>query len=246
MIYRSRICRGCGISFTPATMGQMLCPNCRPKVRSMRDVTCASCGILFQTNGTRTMYCPDCRKARKAKASYDCRRRIRQGKQRKIGSQDHCKLCGAKYTVEGGLQMYCRECSERINKERQRLSAIDRYNAKKNEINPARNANRKETPKERELNTRIPAEPGPVAKNISRKKSGSFEVKCYRNSCAYYLGTYDTLEAATSSRDRFLSAPSDADLATIAHDIRSENSCRKQQSYLRLYGEKLKGGHKNE
>ena len=71
-------------------------------------------------------------------------------------------------------------------------------------------------------------------------ESGAFEVRCYRNNRSYYLGTYDTLDAATSARDRFLSAPDDADLEAVADTIRDENSAgRRQQSYLRLDGEKL-------
>lgn len=216
----------------------MLCSNCRHKERPLRDVVCASCGKLFKTNGTRTMYCPDCRKERRAKASNDFRSRSRHGNSRKIGSQDYCKRCGAKYTVEGGLQMYCRECGEMINKERQQAAAIRRYNEKKDELNPKRNENRRETPEERKLNTRSAEEPASVAKNIMKKSSGSFEVKCYRHSRSYYLGTYDTLEAAISARDRFLNAPGDADLVTVSAGIRAENSGRKQQSYLRLLRDK--------
>lgn len=240
MIYRSRICRGCGITFTPATRNQMFCPNCRHTDRPMRDVTCASCGKLFQSNGPRATYCQECRKERRTKSQQDFRRRSREGKHRQIGSEDYCKICGAKYTVEGGLQVYCSACGERINRERQQAAAIKRYYAHKDEINPARNAKRQETPVERKLNTRVPAETGAVAKNISRKKSGSFEVKCYRNNHSYYLGTYDTLEDATSARDRFLSPPDDADFVAVAAAIRAENSaCRRQQSYLRLDGGKL-------
>lgn len=239
MICRSRICRGCGITFTPATRNKMFCPNCRHADRPMRDVACALCGKIFQTNGTRTLYCPECRKERRTKASQEFRRRSSEGKHRKIGSQDYCKACGDQYTVEGGLQVYCKACGERINRERQQAAAIKRYCAHKDEINPARNAKRKETPVERTLNTRSPSESGAVAKNISRKKSGSFEVKCYRNGSSYYLGTYSTLEDATSARDRFLSSPDDSDFVAVAAAIRAENSGRRQQSYLRLDGEKL-------
>lgn len=157
-----------------------------------------------------------------------------QGNARKIGSQDYCKLCGAKYTVEGGLQIYCAKCAEIINRERQRAAATARYHEKKDEINPKRNAKRRETPKERSLNTRIQSTEGPVAKNISRKKSGAFEVRCYRNNRSYYLGTYDTIDAATSARDRFLSSTDDADFVAVAAAIRAENSGRRKQSYLRL------------
>ena len=239
MIYRSRICRGCGITFTPATRNQMLCPNCSNQDRRQtREVACASCGKMFLTNGPRATYCPECRKERRAKAEEDFRRRRSQGNTRKIGSQDYCKLCGAKYTVEGGLQKYCRECSDKINKERQSEAAIKRYHEHKDEINPARNAKRRETPKERSLNTRTPSTSGSVAKNISRKKSGAFEVRCYRHNRSYYLGTYDTIDAATSARDRFLSSPDDADFVAVAAAIRTENSGRKQKSYLKLKGEK--------
>lgn len=235
MIYRSRICRGCGITFTPATRNQMLCPNCRRQDRRpTRDVVCASCGKVFASNGPRATYCPDCRKERRAKASSDFRSRSRHGNSRKIGSQDYCKLCGAPYIVEGGLQIYCAKCAEKINRERQNAAAINRYYEHKDEINPARNAKRRETPKERSMNTRIQSTSGSVSKNISRKKSGAFEVRCYRHGGSYYIGTYDTLEDATSARDRFLSAPDDADLAEVAAAIRAENSGMKQQSYLKL------------
>lgn len=222
----------------------MLCQNCRSQDhRPKREVACASCGNMFLTNGPRATYCPDCRKERRAKAQEDFRRRRRQGNARKIGSQDYCEACGAKYTVEGGLQKYCRECSDKINKERQSEAAIKRYYEHKDEINPARNAKRRETPKERSLNTRIPSTSRCVSKNVSRKKSGAFEVRCYRHGVAYYLGTYDTLEDATSARDRFLSSPDYADFVAVAAAIRAENSGRKQQSYLKLI--KLKG-EKNE
>lgn len=218
----------------------MLCKNCRSKDRRpTRDVVCASCGKMFLTNGPRATYCPDCRKERRAKAQEDFRMRRRQGNARKIGSQDYCKLCGEPYVVEGGLQIYCAKCAEKINRERQNAAATARYHEKKDEINTKRNAKRRETPKERSLNTRIAAGQDSVAKNVSRKRSGSFEVKCYRNNRSYYIGTYDTLDAATSARDRFLSAPDDADLAAVAAAIRAENSGRRQQSYLRLDGEKL-------
>lgn len=237
MISRSRICRGCGITFTPATRSQMLCPNCRHKDRRPeKEVACASCGKMFLTNGPRATYCPDCRKERRAKAQEDFRRRRRKGNARKIGSQDYCEACGAKYTVEGGLQKYCRECSDKINKERQAEAAIKRYYEHKDEINQARNAKRRETPKERTLNMRTDAQPGKVGRNIRRKRSGSFEVRCYRNNRSYYIGTYDTLDAATSARDRFLTAPEDADLDSVVASIRFCNSGRKQQSYLRLKG----------
>lgn len=237
MIYRSRICRGCGITFTPATRNQMFCPNCRHTNRPMRDVACSACGKLFKSNGPRATYCPECRKERRTKSQQDFRSRSREGNHRQIGSEDYCKICGAKYTVEGGLQMYCSSCGERINRERQQAAAIKRYYAHKDEINPARNAKRQETPVERALNTRSPSEQVAVAKNISRKKSGSFEVKCYRNNHSYYLGSYGTLEAAISARDRFLSAPDDADLQSVSASIKSENYGRRQQSYLLLKGE---------
>ena len=217
----------------------MLCQNCRRQDRRpTREVACASCGKVFASNGPRATYCPDCRKERKAKASHECRRRSREGNQRKIGSQDYCKLCGDPYIVEGGLQIYCAKCAEIINRERQRAAATARYHEKKDEINPKRNAKRRETPKERSMNTRIPSTSRCVSKNVSRKKSGAFEVRCYRNNRSYYLGTYDTLDAATSARDRFLSSPDDADFVAVAAAIRTENSGRKQQSYLKLKGEK--------
>ena len=200
MIYRSRICRGCGITFTPATRNQMLCPNCRRKDRRpTRDVACATCGKTFSSNSPRATYCQECRKERRAKASNDFRSRSRKGNARKIGSQDYCKICGAPYIVEGGLQIYCAKCAEKTNRERQRAAATARYHEKKDEINPKRNENRRETPEERTLNMRTDAEPGKVGRNIRRRRSGSFEVRCYRNGSAYYLGTYDTLEDATSA-----------------------------------------------
>ena len=105
-----RACIDCGVSFYGGP-DKLYCDACSVKRRSnvIRIRTCRICGVEFP-GGPRAFYCPNCRKERQKEAKS---RYIKNGSSRKIGSIDHCQLCGAEYSVTSGRQKYCSEECQR-------------------------------------------------------------------------------------------------------------------------------------
>ena len=104
-------CLMCGKEFDGPS-DAIHCPDCVKIIKNTHyhPRTCKSCGAHF-LGGGRASYCPACRAERqkKQKAEYEARKRA--GTVRRLGSIDHCAICGKPYTVEGGLQKYCPECA---------------------------------------------------------------------------------------------------------------------------------------
>ena len=65
---------------------------------------------------------------------------------KKIGSIDHCEICGKEYVVESGLQRYCKDCAEEAVKEIDRAQGRE-WNAKNREKLADRKKDRKENRK---------------------------------------------------------------------------------------------------
>lgn len=126
---RTKSCKRCGRTFTPASKYTYLCPDCHGDAKAsgvVRERICRTCGTPFP-GGPRAWYCPDCRAERKRSQQ---RRQARLGAARPIGSTDRCIRCGGEYTVVSGMQKYCPDCAPvAVNdtvKERKRKYAADR------------------------------------------------------------------------------------------------------------------------
>lgn len=106
-----RKCKNCGVEFVPQTEECYLCASCYEKAMSdnaHRRVKCWQCGKEFD-GFIRSRYCPDCTVERRRERD---RKRRREGTKRKLGSIDHCEICGKEYIVNSGLQRYCKDCAE--------------------------------------------------------------------------------------------------------------------------------------
>ena len=73
----------------------------------VKDRVCTVCGAVFQ-GGPKALYCPPCRLEINQERN---RQYKRDGSRRKLGSIDHCTVCGAEYIVESGTQKYCPNCA---------------------------------------------------------------------------------------------------------------------------------------
>ena len=106
------------------------------------NLTCETCGRSFR-GGPRARFCPLCRAERRREqdAAFKCRKR--EGKVRELGSSDVCVLCGQTYIVTGGNQRYCPVCAPDAVAAVDRLQGLDYYDDRKDEINPARNKERR-------------------------------------------------------------------------------------------------------
>lgn len=124
---------------------KVFCPECHAGLKAsptLAERTCRECGRAF-VGGPRAWYCPECREERKKEAS---RRHKKNGTQRKLGSVDHCEICGKEYIVEGGRQKYCKDCAEAAVKEIDRAQGRA-WNAKNREKLAAQKKERKENRK---------------------------------------------------------------------------------------------------
>lgn len=104
-------CLMCGKEFDGPS-DAIHCPGCVKIIKNTHyhPRTCKSCGAHF-LGGGRASYCPACRAERQKKQKSEYEARKRAGTVRRLGSIDHCAICGKPYTVEGGLQRYCPECA---------------------------------------------------------------------------------------------------------------------------------------
>ena len=106
-----RKCTKCGLEFE-GSYDSILCRTCAEE--SIRNVvrirTCTRCGISFP-GYPASKFCPSCSAARKKETNRAYLQRKRNGEARSIGSVDVCAICGAEYTVTGGLQKYCPDCA---------------------------------------------------------------------------------------------------------------------------------------
>lgn len=110
-----RKCKICGTEFVPQTGDRYLCSECYAKKMSenaYRRVKCWQCGKEFDGR-IRSRYCPDCAAERQRERD---RQRRKTGAARKLGSIDHCEICGAEYVVVSGRQRYCPTCAEEEKK----------------------------------------------------------------------------------------------------------------------------------
>ena len=82
---------------------------------------CRQCGRQF-LGGPHAWYCPECRAERKREQTNRCKR---DGAVRKLGSIDHCQICGKEYIVEGGLQRYCASCAAKHLKEVDNAASLE-------------------------------------------------------------------------------------------------------------------------
>lgn len=111
-----RKCKICGTEFVPQTGDRYLCSECYAKKMSdnaHRRVKCWQCGKEFD-GYIRSRYCPDCTAERRRERD---RKRRREGTKRKLGSIDHCEICGKEYVVNSGLQRRCKDCARIANEE---------------------------------------------------------------------------------------------------------------------------------
>ncbi len=110
-----RKCKKCGTEFVPQTEDRYLCSECYAKTMSenaFRRVKCWTCGKEFDGR-IRSRYCPDCAAERRRERDRQYRK---TGTRRKLGSIDHCEICGAEYVVVSGRQRYCATCAEEEKK----------------------------------------------------------------------------------------------------------------------------------
>lgn len=105
------------------------------------DRTCRECGKAFE-GGPRAWYCPACRMERQRMQS---REHKRNGAVRKLGSEDTCTVCGAKYIVQSGKQQYCPTCAPVAVAEIDRKQAMEYYVGNRETINPTRQERRRAT-----------------------------------------------------------------------------------------------------
>lgn len=84
---------------------------------------CVSCGEEF-IGGRSSKYCPGCKYERRIISGGKL---IQSGPSRKIGSIDHCKICGKEYVVNSGKQKFCPECiaAKKLQEEEKRKNGVD-------------------------------------------------------------------------------------------------------------------------
>lgn len=118
-----RLCIVCGAHFE-GDYGQTKCPPCAAASRAaavVRDRTCKQCGCTF-SGGPRAWYCPDCRLERQREQDRQ-RKRKPASAVRKLGSTDHCTVCGQPYIVLAGRQRYCKACAPEAVREKDRAAS---------------------------------------------------------------------------------------------------------------------------
>lgn len=126
---RLKKCLKCGKLFSTAKYEQALCDDCVAAAKSttIRPRTCCECGTTFD-GGPSARYCPSCRAIRKKE---NAKRYRQNGPARRLGSIDHCIVCGKEYVVKSGLQHYCPDCAEEAVRQLDR-EASKRWNAENN------------------------------------------------------------------------------------------------------------------
>lgn len=126
---RLKKCQKCGKLFSTGKYEQALCDDCVAAAKSttIRPRTCCECGTIFD-GGPAARYCPSCRAIREREAA----KRYRQnGPARRLGSIDHCIVCGKEYVVQSGTQHYCPDCAEEAVRQLDR-EASKKWNAENN------------------------------------------------------------------------------------------------------------------
>ena len=137
-------CQNCG-KIVQADGEKVFCPECRAELKAnstLAERTCRGCERTF-VGGPRAWYCHECRAERKKETD---RRHRKNGTQRKLGSVDHCEICGKEYIVEGGLQRYCKNCAEDAVREIDRAQGRE-WNKKNKDRMLAQKKERKENRK---------------------------------------------------------------------------------------------------
>lgn len=123
-------CQNCG-KVVQVDGEKVFCPECRAELKSkstLAERTCRECGKTF-IGGPRAWYCPECRAERQIEQSRKCKK---NGAVRKLGSIDHCEICGKEYVVESGRQRYCKDCAAEAVKKVDRAQSIE-WNQKNRE-----------------------------------------------------------------------------------------------------------------
>lgn len=138
------ICEYCGKSIEFPAAGQVFCcPACRsmamlsaqrkaraqlradaPKSHAPHRIekTCADCGVSF-LGYPRSYRCPACQTEAQRASDRASKARAARGHNRPLGSTDTCVICGATYTVCGGLQRYCKACAAEHERARKLAAA---------------------------------------------------------------------------------------------------------------------------
>ena len=167
-------CQNCG-KIVQTDGEKAFCPECRAELKAkstLGECICRECGRPF-VGGPRAWYCHECRAERKKEAD---RRHRKNGTQRKLGSVDHCEICGKEYIVEGGRQRYCKDCATEAIREVDRAQSIEWNNAHREKIS--------EMKKKRKENRKVCSVCG------KQFYSGGPEVTCSAE-CAKVLKSYN-------------------------------------------------------
>jgi ribosomal protein L32 len=135
-----RKCFNCGQEFSPKTVECVLCPDCAERAKKdsvLKNRICKRCGAEFK-GYPHSFYCPPCQTEvrREQKSVYN--KRYKLGITRKIGSIDHCEVCGREYIVNSSNQRYCAECADEATK-----AAISKHKAERWKEQPELNEKRK-------------------------------------------------------------------------------------------------------
>lgn len=114
-------CHDCQIKASLAVQrrarAQLRADSPKPHVPRRTEKTCADCGISF-LGYSRSYRCPSCQAESNRKSSLAYKSRTARGHNRPLGSTDTCVICGAPYTVCGGLQRYCKACAAEHERKR--------------------------------------------------------------------------------------------------------------------------------
>jgi hypothetical protein len=100
---------------------------------------CADCGNSF-VGFQNAKFCPDCGAGRRRQSAATLRK---NGPKRPLGSIDKCAVCGAEYTVKGGLQKYCDGCKADAYLAADKIGGLRYYAANSSQTNPLRNERRR-------------------------------------------------------------------------------------------------------
>ncbi|MCI5679656.1 MAG: hypothetical protein MR278_06755 [Bacteroidales bacterium] len=106
-----KVCQKCGKPFQRSKDANY-CEDCAKEIKRnsvVRIRVCQDCGVEFY-GGPRAKRCSECAKIA-IKITSKNRKSVPN---RKIGSIDTCKLCGAEYVVNSGRQKYCSDECARI------------------------------------------------------------------------------------------------------------------------------------
>lgn len=158
--------------------------------------TCRQCEAIFD-GGPRAWYCPICREDRRRKASRDGKRRERARETRPLGSKDSCAVCGKEYVVNSGKQKYCPTCAPEAVAEIDREQGIAYYHDNAATINPARNARRRQTRRDKKMESpQQTTKPKRGGAGRGQGRKPLFEGPVMRKSVDLPASAKDAIEAA--------------------------------------------------